>query len=434
MLCILLSLKAVKRFSRWPKYVAWTIVVVSSVVSSFFVIMYSLDWGREKSEAWLKAFFLSFCLTSVVAETGQILLLALLAAWICNTTPSSKQRTYEIKKDELHLHLLERKAPEKVHSPGAASVQRMKRKNEQRRKFHIVLREYTILFLLVVVLFFISQQDKDPFAFNASQTLSSTLTKGFNSITTPGDFWAWSEKIFLPVLYPSSWYNGWKMKYLDRQFPLHTQAFRIGPPRFIQIRDTADSVELDDTPNGWFVFTGNGSYPCWQFNATSTLVFDSDCISKHSMELPTTLAQATSTLSDLQRTQWIDQYTKWLVLELSLYYPSRKLFSSLQMTVHKTNIGHLSTSATVRTYRLFQYENTSDYGVMIAHIIFIVFFLANLIMEAMVIKEEGMKYFFSIWNLISFVSIIGSAVLIWAFGMRYHFASEALKKIVEATG
>eukprot|EP00058_Branchiostoma_floridae_P021004 XP_002606494.1 hypothetical protein BRAFLDRAFT_91924 [Branchiostoma floridae] len=329
-------------------------------------------------------------ITNIVYNLGfvrfrlQILLLALLAAWICNTTPSSKQRTYEVKKDELHLHLLERKAPEKVHSPGAASVQRMKRKNEQRRKFHIVLREYTILFLLVVVLFFISQQDKDPFAFNASQTLSSTLTKGFNSITTPGDFWAWSEKIFLPVLYPSSWYNGWKMKYLDRQFPLHTQAFRIGPPRFIQIRDTA--------------------------------------------------AHATSTLSDLQRTQWIDQYTKWLVLELSLYYPSRKLFSSLQMTVHKTNIGHISTSATVRTYRLFQYENTSDYGVMIAHILFIVFFLANLIMEAMVIKEKGMKYFFSIWNLISFVSIIGSAVLIWAFGMRYHFASEALKKIVEATG
>ncbi|XP_035690035.1 polycystin-2-like [Branchiostoma floridae] len=304
-----------KRLSRWPKYVAWMIVVVSSVVSSFFVIMYSLDWGREKSEAWLKAFFLSFCLSSVVAETGQLLILALLAAWICNPTPSSKQRKYEIKTDKLHLHLLDRKASEKVHPPGVASVLRMKRKNNQRRRFFFVLQEYILLFLFVAVLFFISQQDKDPFAFHASRTLSTTLTEDFDS-----------------------------------------------------------------------------------------------------------------------RNNWIDQYTKWLVLEMSFYYPSRKLFSSLRMVVQRNNVGHLSTSAVVGTHRVFQYENTSDYGVMIAHILFIFFFLATFIMEVVNIEGEGMRFFLSVWNLISFVSIVGSAVVICAFGIRYHFASEALKMIVEVTG
>ncbi|KAI8507036.1 hypothetical protein Bbelb_154750, partial [Branchiostoma belcheri] len=348
--------QAGKRLSRWTKYVAWLIVVSVSIVSSFFVIMYGLDWGKEKSEAWLKSFFLSFCLSSVVAETGQIFILALIAALICNPTPSNKQRTYDIREEELH-------------------------------------------------------QDKDPSAYHASQTLSSRLTEDFDSITTPEDFWSWTEGVMLPVLYPSFWYNGWKMKYLDRQFPLYTEAFRIGPPRLTQIRAAPDTMELDDSTNGWMLATGNVSHAHWEFNVTSMVTVYPNCISECPMELPTTLNEATSTMTALQHNHWIDKFTKRLDLELSFYYPSP-----------------------VGTHRLFQYENVSDYGVMTAHILFIMLFLVRLINDAIAIKKEGMKYFGSIWNLMASLSILGSAAAICIFGIRYHFASATLDRIVEATG
>ncbi|KAI8480409.1 hypothetical protein Bbelb_418670 [Branchiostoma belcheri] len=360
-----------KRLSHWTKYVAWLIVVSVSIVSSFFVIMYGLDWGKEKSESWLKAFCLSFCLSSVVAETGQIFILALIAALI---------------------------SPAKVYPPKATSMQRMKRKTEQRQKFFLLLKNASVLFLSVVVLFFISQQDKDPFVFHASQTLSNRLTDDFDLITTPDDFWTWAEGVMLPVLYPSLWYNGWKMKYLDRQFPLYTEAFRIGPPRLTQIRVAPD------------------------------------CRSECSMEFPTTLDETTSTMAPLQQNHWIDKYTKRLDLELSFYYPSRKLFSILKMTVNQEDIGHLSTSTVVGTQRLFQYENTSDYGMLAAHILFILLFLVHIINDAIAMKKEGIRYFGSIWNLIATLSLLGSAATICTFGIRYHFASAALEKIVEATG
>ena len=63
-----------------------------------------------------------------------------------------------------------------------------------------------------------------------------TLRLATLQITTADEFWTWTEEILLPVLYPSFWYNGWEMKYLDRQFPLYTEAFRIGPPRLTQVR------------------------------------------------------------------------------------------------------------------------------------------------------------------------------------------------------
>ncbi|XP_019639145.1 PREDICTED: polycystic kidney disease protein 1-like 2 [Branchiostoma belcheri] len=424
-----------ERLSRWSKCMAWLLVALVSVVSSFFVILYSLDWGREKSEAWLKAFFVSFGLSSLVAETSQILVLATVFAMICNQRSTDKQKTYSINKEELHVRLWGKKAPKKVYPPSAASAERMKIKNEQRRKFFHVFKDYILLFLFAVVLFFVSHHNKDPFAFHASQTLSGTILEDHDSITTADEFWTWTEDILLPVLYPSFWYNGWKMKYLDRQFPLYTEAFKIGPPLLTQVREEPDAMATDRSQNGWMVAKGNGSSACWQFNVTGMMPPNSDCASKYSMELPDLLGLAKAVFSDLQRNDWIDKYTDYLVLELSLYYPAQKLFSSLRLTVKQEDIGHLSTSATVETYRLFQYENASnDIVTLISYIILLVLFVANLVKEVITMKKEGRKFFRKMWNILALASIIGSAAAMCIFGIRYQSASAALNTLVEATG
>ena len=50
---------------HWCTYIAWFLVALSILASSFFTILYSFEWGREKSIAWLTAFLLSF-LESVI--------------------------------------------------------------------------------------------------------------------------------------------------------------------------------------------------------------------------------------------------------------------------------------------------------------------------------------------------------------------------------
>ncbi|KAI8482558.1 hypothetical protein Bbelb_397060 [Branchiostoma belcheri] len=389
-----------ERLRSFSKYVAWVLVAMVSVVSSFFVILYSLDWGREKRAAWLKAFFFSFSFSSLIAETVQILVLATLFALICIPRSSDRQKMYKINKGELQVHLYDHKARRKVYPPGAASAERIKIKNVQRRKFFSVITEYGLLFLFVVIMFFISHHDKDPFAYHASQTLSGTLLEDHDSITTADEFWTWTEEILLPVLYPSFWYNGWKMKYLDRQFPLYTEAFKIGPPLLTQVREAP----------------GSG------------------CASKYSMELPGLLGLARTVFSDLQKNEWIDKYTDYLVLDLSMYYPAQKLFSSLRLTVQQEDIGHLSTSATVETHRLFQYENDSDYVTLVSYIIFLFLFVVHLTKEVITMKKEGRKFFKSMWNILALASIIGCAAAICIFGIRYQSASTALDKLVKATG
>ena len=41
-------------------YIGWVLVALASVASSFFIFLYSAEWGKDISEEWLATFFLSF--------------------------------------------------------------------------------------------------------------------------------------------------------------------------------------------------------------------------------------------------------------------------------------------------------------------------------------------------------------------------------------
>ena len=49
-----------RNWPSWTLYVGWTLVFLSITVSGFFLILYSMEWGKSKSEDWLVAFVLSF--------------------------------------------------------------------------------------------------------------------------------------------------------------------------------------------------------------------------------------------------------------------------------------------------------------------------------------------------------------------------------------
>ncbi len=46
-------------FPFWTIYVAWFLVFAAVLLSSFFCVMYSQQWGKDKANDWLSAFFLS---------------------------------------------------------------------------------------------------------------------------------------------------------------------------------------------------------------------------------------------------------------------------------------------------------------------------------------------------------------------------------------
>ena len=52
----------------WWTYIAWGLSVVSILVPAFFIILYSLDWGSTRSNAWLSALVLSIFQSTVIIQ------------------------------------------------------------------------------------------------------------------------------------------------------------------------------------------------------------------------------------------------------------------------------------------------------------------------------------------------------------------------------
>ncbi|XP_066278837.1 polycystin-2-like [Branchiostoma lanceolatum] len=420
---------------RLAKYVAWVTVFLVSTSSAFFVLLYSMDWGKEKSDSWMKAFILSFMGSSCVVDTLQIFVLAVALAAIFSLPFLAKPPT--IQKEDLQLSLWNSTAPKKIYPPAKPDRQSARKKNELSKKSASVLKEFLLLFIFVVLLFYIAQADKDQLAFHETQSLSNNILQEYDAIKTPDQFYAWIEDVLLPTLYPATWYNGRAMRYLDRQFAHNTGSFRLGPPRLTQVRQLSGSVARRSIDGlGWSFFWGNVSGACWRFEVQEILTHPNtfDCRNHHSFDVPLGHDSAVSFFGVLKDNNFIDKYTKSVAIVLNFYNPSLKLFSVVNMIIERSGVGHLVPTASITSFKLFQYESDTDYVDLFIHILFTLVLTVIVFREIKAIKNTGWKYFTSKWNALVCVSLIGTATTISVFIKRYLVASETLGMLTISKG
>ncbi|CAH1249970.1 PKD2L1 [Branchiostoma lanceolatum] len=425
-----------KTLLRLSKYVAWVTVFLVSTSSAFFVILYSMDWGKEKSDSWMKAFILSFMGSSCVTDTLQIFVLAVVLAAIFSLPFLAKPPA--IQKEDLQLNLWNSTAPKKVNPPAKSDGQSARKKKELSKKSASVLKEFLLLFIFVALLFYIAQADRDQQAFYETQSLSNNILHKYDAIKTPDQFYAWAEAVLLPTLYPATWYNGRDMKYLDRQFAHNTGSFRLGPPRLTQVRQLAGSMarkSVDDL--GWSFHSGNVSGTCWRFEVQEILTHPNDtfdCRNRHSFDVPFGHDSAVSFFRVLKENNFIDKYTKYVTLALNFYNPSLKLFSVVNMIIDRSGVGHLLPRASITSFKLFQYESDADYKDLLVHILFTLVLAVMVFKELKAMENTGWKYFTSKWNALVCISLIGTATTISVFIKRYLVASETLEMVAKSKG
>ncbi|KAI8499818.1 hypothetical protein Bbelb_221350 [Branchiostoma belcheri] len=427
-----------KHLHRWTKYMAWMTVFLASTGSAFFVLLYSMDWGKERSDAWLKAFVLSLMGSSCVMDTLQIVVLAVVLSAVCNLSFLIKPPA--IRKEDLKLNLWNSAAPKKIRPPTKANCQGARKKRELSKKSASTLKELLLLFVFVAVLFYIAQANNDQNIFYETRTLSTSVLRGFDEIRTPDQFYTWAvEEVLLPTLYPSAWYNGRKMKFLDRQFAQNTESFRVGPPRLMQVRRRPDATTWKTGAGlGWSLSVQNMSYSCWRFAVPDLLNHSKfhtfNCTNHHSLDLPLDYDSAVSFFRALKDSEFLDKYTVSMAIDINFYNPSLKLFSVVHLVLDHSGVGNLAPAATITSFGLFQYESNADFVNLFIHIVFTLLFSAMVIKEAKLVKNMGWKYFTSAWNALGCLSLISTATVISVFIKRYTVAADTLAVIAKTNG
>jgi len=56
----------------WCAYIAWTLAILCSLTGMFFIIMYSLQWGKEKAELWLSSLLISTLQSILLTEPTKV--------------------------------------------------------------------------------------------------------------------------------------------------------------------------------------------------------------------------------------------------------------------------------------------------------------------------------------------------------------------------
>lgn len=59
-------------FPRWVLFIAWVVLFVAALASTFFLLWYSLAWGKEKSTKWLINFFLSSLESIFIVDPAKV--------------------------------------------------------------------------------------------------------------------------------------------------------------------------------------------------------------------------------------------------------------------------------------------------------------------------------------------------------------------------
>ncbi|KAI8499401.1 hypothetical protein Bbelb_231650 [Branchiostoma belcheri] len=467
-------------------YVAWSILVLSCGVSAFFTILYSLEWGAVKANAWLKTFLMSFVQDVLVVEPFKILAVSALVSYVCkkvavlstrddvvlehadveysNQSESlfawvSQRATTRVTKQQLRQVLLKHDQTEK-------SQKERQEREETRKKTDNVIQEVAGFFVFVMILLLLVNSGTNVYSHHAYNTIGDLFQSDFDEISTADDYWTWARDVLIPGLFQENHYNSERLGWRRKLFISDTTSYRIAAARYRQIRVKPrpcdsyrryTSLYMSQECNSGNSFSDEETrdfLPGWTPLSSSN---SSDDVSKPSPwtyhlpgsgdELPVMGAIATygsggyvtgvgrnkaaalAVIADLKEAGWIDRYTRAVIVEFTVYNANVNFFSTMSYMVEFLITGGAVPSHSVWTYRLHRFVGTAGYILMALHILYVVCFLYTLYREVKAMKEQGRRYCLQPWNLLEIANILVCFGAVAVFAVDYTTSRNTLDKL-----
>ena len=136
------------------------------------------------------------------------------------------------------------------------------------------------------------------------------------------------------------------------------------------------------------------------------------------VSLGLTRKTADTVINKLRAHRWIDQQTRVIIVEFSLYNINKNLLSAIVLTIDFPGTGGGFSRLGVFPFRLYRYLTKFQVMYLVCEIIFIVFIIHLSYKVFYQIYEEKWKYFLSFWNITDFALIVASFVGICYYVLR----------------
>ncbi|XP_076075499.1 polycystin-1-like protein 2 [Mytilus galloprovincialis] len=463
----------------WCRYVAWGIVTLAVFTSGFFLILYSMEWGKTKSEEWLLCFFMSFIGSMLLVDPLKIILMSVIFSWIVK---SYKEKTGKYDRKKLLLETKRRAASpcsdlldvnKKKQSPlKPKKLARLKEKRQQRLRMQEIFIELVLYMIFLAVLYCVSFSNRDPRWYNVKNHLEQQLittnnitagdsTLKYDQVTTASNLYVWIDDTLIPFLFPRYHSNGDQLNADRRLYVQDNVNFRVGPLRLRQLRAVAEPCSTQF----WGNFTCYDEYsisgeddvnycvawephPCVRGQAVYNMTSAAwNFVSSVDIwGLPVAGLQSTYggggyiaefmvnynisrlILNDLYKYTWIDRATRAIFTEFTLYNVDDNVFVFITFLTEFPETGGVIKSTSIKPFRPYQHIGSIGLFIFMCEIIVLIGILIFSVHKFLLIRRYGKKMLKELWHVLDILIILLLFVCTVMYICRWIMINLAIEK------
>ncbi|XP_078662108.1 uncharacterized protein LOC144906058 [Branchiostoma floridae x Branchiostoma belcheri] len=465
-----------KGLPHWCKYVAWVLVVLSTVGSAVFTVLYSLEWGKEKSERWLSAYFSTFLVDTFFSQPVKIMLLAIVLSTVRKTQaikqifeekPATVSQQEEAMSSRMTAGLdcvafrKERKM-ERLSMMSLLNVKEARMGKDRDRRFGVVLWGivwYCLSLLLIIII--ADAQHKTTPAFHQTQSATNSFVPSLDEVKGAASLWSWLNVTALESFYPDTSYNGGHLRWREKGFTADVQSVLVSPPSLMQGRvkpglctvPAAVQNEFEECSSGYDEHTKEtGTFrkgwervtntsevepgaTGWNYHAGDSLSLPIYGVTSQywgdgfAMQLGKSADEMRSILADLKADGWIDKRTRVIFLEVMLYNGNPDMLTSLTVVFEFSETAGVFTQHHLHTFRFHQQPGTIGYIYVLLEIVYVIILLYTLWKEVNVVRAAGLAYLKDLWNVVEIFNFFLAFTVIALYGVNRACSSKALTSI-----
>ncbi|CAH1789327.1 unnamed protein product, partial [Owenia fusiformis] len=470
------------QFPYWCIYIAWVLAILAIALPGFFVLLYSLEWGKEKSEEWLTSVLLSTLQSTLVIQPIKIFFIASMVAWIFKKVEGDELSEDEKRKNataELDEEILEQLGDaRKQHRPQAPKpisqrrLEAMRAKRQQELNMWAILKEICLYFLVILLVSFIAFGSKDINIYRLNGNLYGSLAGAWPAprihlVNSGHSFYQWLELTALPALYAGANYNGDAPSVREHKYLDDHENFRVGVPRLRQVRvkpalcspateakdimiecnkeySYTDEENKDFFP-GWFTeLTSNGTIGPSPIDAAYTYRDATDLKAVpytgamgtyggggYVQELGRSIRNAITIVRKIKQHDWIDYYTRAVFLELTIYNPNVNLFAFVEYCVEFPATGSTLPAPRITSFMIYEGIDSNSTLVLIAELVYAIYLIYITVVMVKQIRKQGRSYFKQLWNLIDIFGLTTSYMAVCMFIGRMIYVRLVMREIAD---
>nr|XP_020641422.1 polycystic kidney disease and receptor for egg jelly-related protein-like isoform X2 [Pogona vitticeps] len=425
--------------------IAWSFVFCTSGLSSFFIILHGLSYDEKTSFEWLIASLTSFCLSVFLFETVKIVAIS---AWntgsakFCAKLPWLRYPDIQFhgrimtmeEMAQSHRELLRLRASKQYQPINEEELTVLRRIEKIKNLGYIFVKNMLCHLVFLTLILNATHPAEITNSFYYNQLMYNRFSVGLSKVHTIEDIYNWVKDIFVPLIH-----NEYQPTYL-----LNTWSKVLGLPRMRQIRST-DSISTCYFPHGLantYILSGThcqkkygidpedqtNYFGSWAMPVNSSVPNDSSGFLGFTFEHPTTQweynsygelnsypsrgysfyffpgepkANSTTRLKTLETSNWLDDKTWALIVELTTFNPDADLFCSISIIFESSDIGSVNSSVSVHSYRLplFSDQSKSQILLLLGTIYMLIVYIAD---ECRVLYQKRLRYISTAANIINF--------------------------------